>query len=137
MYAIYREGDLDKKSEVPIWILVIGGFGIVVGLGLWGRRIIYRIGRELSGVTPSRGFSIELGAALAVVTASRLEIPVSTTHCQVGSIVGSGLMDGGRKNVDFKIFLKIIFAWCITLPITAILSGSLFAFVYFSPKSET
>lgn len=148
IYTIYDDGTLSKKSEVPIWILAIGGLGICVGLWFWGKRIIDRLGKELSGVSPSRGFSIELGAAMAVVTASRLELPVSTTHCQVGSIVGSGMMDTfrsgftagckevwhhGLPNVDLKIFGKILFGWVITLPVTMVISGALFSFAYFSP----
>ena len=147
MYAIYINGTLEKKSDVPVWLLVIGGVGMVVGLATWGYRIIGRMGRELSGVSPTRGVSIELGAAVTVLIASRLEIPVSTTHCQVGSIMGSGLVDSFRKdgcslralwrnelpNVDLKIFGKIVFAWIITLPVTIGISGALFAFGYESP----
>ena len=148
IYTIYRDNAIDSKSDVPLWILAVGGAGIVVGLYLWGWRIIERIGKDLSGVTPSRGFSIELGAAMAVVLASRLEIPVSTTHCQVGSIVGSGLTDSfgqglrkglsnirhnGLPNVDLKVFLKILLAWVVTLPVTMALSATLFSFGYYSP----
>jgi sodium-dependent phosphate transporter len=136
IYAIYDSGELHSESDVPIWILVLGGVGIVAGLGVWGKRIIDRLGKELSGITPSRGFAIELGAALSVVTASRLELPVSTTHCQVGSIVASGLSDRNLKNVNLKIFGKIVLAWVVTLPITAIISGALFAFAYFSPEKN-
>lgn len=147
MYAIYINGTLEKKSDVPVWLLCVGGVGIVVGLATWGYRIIGRMGRELSGVTPSRGVCIELGAATTVLIASRLELPVSTTHCQVGSIVGSGLVDSFRKdgcsfsaiwnnklpNVDLKIFGKIAFAWVITLPVTIGISSALFAFGHESP----
>lgn len=150
IYTIYKDGSFASKSDVPIWILFIGGAGIVVGLAIWGWRIIGRLGRELSGMTPCRGFSIELGAALAVVTASRLEIPVSTTHCQVGSIVGSGLTDGfkdgcstgvknikdrGLPNVDLTVFAKIVFGWIITLPVTMAISALLFSFAQYSPIS--
>lgn len=145
MYAIYQDGSLEKKSDVPIWILVIGGVGIVIGLSTWGYRIIDRMGKELSGVTPVRGVSIELGAAVAVLIASRMELPVSTTHCQVGSIVGSGLIDSFRKNgcvglcsnklpnVDLSIFARVVFAWVITLPIAGGLSAALFAFAREAP----
>lgn len=134
IYAIHQDGELDSESEVPWWLLVVGAAGIVIGLGAWGKRIIDRLGTELSGITPSRGFAIELGAALSVVTASRLEIPVSTTHCQVGSIIGSGLSDRNLKNVDLRIFGKIFFAWLVTLPITGGISALLFSFAYFSPE---
>ena len=68
-------------------ILAMGGIGIMVGLGTWGYKIIKRIGSELTKITPSRGFIIELSDALAVLIATQIKMPVSTTHCQVGSVL--------------------------------------------------
>ena len=132
IYAIYVNGDLDKKSEVPAWLLTIGGTGIVVGLATWGYKIIDRIGKELTKVTPSRGFVMELSAATTVVIASRTAIPVSTTHCQVGSVVGCGLVDG-KKNIDWYILKKVIFSWIITLPVAGLISAGLFSLCHYSP----
>jgi sodium-dependent phosphate transporter len=130
--AIYDSGNVHSKTEVPIWILAIGGGGIVLGLGTWGYKIINRMGRELTKVTPSRGFCMELAMSFTVVLASRIGLPVSTTHCQVGAIVGCGLVDG-KKNIDWKCFSKIIFSWFITLPVTGLISAGLFSFGYYSP----
>jgi len=132
IYAIYNANTFEKKSNVPIWVLFIGGTGIVFGLATWGYRIIDRIGRELTKVTPSRGFIMELAAATTVVFASRTAIPVSTTHCQVGSVVGCGIGDG-KKNVDWKIMKSILFSWMITLPVTGFLAAALFSFCHYSP----
>ena len=132
IFLIYEEGKLLKKSEVPIWILVVGGIGIVVGLATWGYKIIDRIGRELTKITPSRGFVIELAAATTVIIASRAEIPVSTTHCQVGSVLGCGIT-GGLKNIKWNLVKGILFSWLITLPVTGFLSAGLFSFGYYSP----
>ena len=132
IYAIYSSGEFEKKSDVPIWVLFIGAFGIVVGLGTWGYKIIDRIGRELTKVTPSRGFIIELAAATTVVFASRTAIPVSTTHCQVGSVIGCGIGDG-KNNVDWKIMKSILFSWLITLPVTGLISAGLFSLCHYSP----
>jgi phosphate/sulfate permease len=112
---------------------VLGGVGIVIGLGTWGYKIIGRIGRELTKISPSRGFIIELSAALTIIIASRSEIPVSTTHCQVGSVVGCGLV-GGVKNVQWHILKKIVYSWIVTLPITGLLSAGLFSYGYYSPN---
>lgn len=131
--AIYDHGIVNSKSDVPIWILLIGGVGIVIGLGTWGYKIIERIGRELTKVTPSRGFTIELASATTVVIASRIGIPISTTHSQVGAVTGCGLVDG-HKNVDWMIFLKIIASWLVTLPIAGLIAAGLFSFGVYSPE---
>jgi sodium-dependent phosphate transporter len=115
IYAIYSTGIVGSKSTVPIWILAIGGFGIVVGLIVWGYRVIQTIGRNLVKITASRGFCIELGSALSVVTASYLGFPVSTTHAQVGSVVAIGLTEG-IKQVNGWLLIGILASWVLTLP---------------------
>ena len=132
IYSIYLTGEVSKKSDVPIWILAMGGIGIVIGLGTWGYKIIERIGMELTKVTASRGFIIELAAALTTIIASRTEMPVSTTHCQVGSVIGCGLADG-KNNIEWKYVRNIVFSWVITLPVTGLISAGLFSFAYYSP----
>ena len=135
IYHIYRYNDITKKTDVPIWILLIGGFGIVVGLATWGYKIINRMGREITKISPSRGFIIELSAALTVIIASRAEIPVSTTHCQVGSIVGCGLV-GGLKNIKWSLLKNIVISWLVTLPVTGLLSATMFSYGYYSPNDS-
>ena len=130
--AIYDSGAVNNTSEVPLWILAIGGVGIVVGLGTWGYKIIQRIGVELTKVTPSRGFSMELAMSFTVVLASRIGLPVSTTHCQVGAVIGCGLADG-KKNINWNCVTKILFSWFITLPIAGLISASLFSLGHYSP----
>ena len=134
IYAIYQTNEVVSDANVPIWILVLGGAGIVLGLATWGYKIIDRIGRELTKISPSRGFIIELAAATTIIIASRSEMPVSTTHCQVGSVVGCGLT-GGKKNVKWKILKGILFSWLITLPVTGFLSAALFSYGYYSPNN--
>ena len=126
IYSIYQYNEIQETTDVPIWILVLGGAGIVIGLATWGYKIIDRIGRELTKVSPSRGFIIELSAAITVIIASRTELPVSTTHCQVGSVVGCGL-SAGTKNVQWKLLKGILWSWFITVPITGLLSAALFS----------
>lgn len=132
--AIYDSGSVSKNSDVPIWILLLGGVGIVIGLMMWGYKIIERIGKELTKVTPSRGFSIELASAATVVIASRLEIPISTTHSQVGAVTGCGLVDG-RKNIEWGILCKIVASWLVTLPIAGAIAAGVYAFGVYSPEN--
>jgi phosphate/sulfate permease len=136
IFAIYQNDSISSKTDVPIWILVLGGVGIIFGLSTWGYKIINRIGRDITKISPSRGFIIELAAATTIIIASRSEMPVSTTHCQVGSVVGCGLT-GGEKNVKWSLLKGILFSWFITLPITGFLSAGLFSWGYYSPSSLT
>ena len=134
IYHIYKYNTIESTQDVPIWVLVLGAVGIVIGLSTWGYKIIDRIGSELTKITPSRGFIIELSAALTVIIASRSEIPVSTTHCQIGSVLGCGL-NGGIKNIDWKLVKGILFSWLVTLPFTGLLSAMLFSFGYYAPNA--
>lgn len=133
IYSIWKNEKVLEKADVPVWILAIGGAGIVFGLATWGYRIIDRMGRELTKISPSRGFIIELAAATTVIISSRVGIPVSTTHCQVGSILGCGIV-GGKSNIDWKLVRGILFSWFITLPVTGLLSAGLFSYGYYSPS---
>ena len=136
IYSIYTLDRIERTANVPVWILLIGGVGIVFGLATWGYKIINKIGRELTKISPSRGFIIELASAITVIIASRTELPVSTTHCQVGSVVGCGLSNG-KKNVEWKLLKGIIWSWVITLPVTGFLSAALFSYGFYSPSVLT
>ncbi|RZC35096.1 sodium-dependent phosphate transporter 1 [Asbolus verrucosus] len=123
LWLIYTEGTVHQRSETPLYILLYGGFGISVGLWLWGRRVIQTIGEDLTTITPSTGFTIEIGAAFTVLLASKIGIPISTTHCKVGSVVFVGYFSSSKKGVDWHLFRNIISAWLITVPIAALLSA--------------
>ena len=113
--------DLASKAPVEPWMLMVGGFGIVVGLATWGYRVMETIGKKITELTPSRGFAAELAAALTIVLASRLGIPVSTTHILVGSVLGVGLARGIGA-LDLRVVGKILVSWVATLPLAAVLS---------------
>uniref|UniRef100_H2M0M4 Phosphate transporter n=1 Tax=Oryzias latipes TaxID=8090 RepID=H2M0M4_ORYLA len=83
LWLVYSTGDVMSTQPTPIWLLLYGGVGICVGLWVWGRRVIQTMGKDLTPITPSSGFSIELASALTVVVASNIGLPVSTTHCKV------------------------------------------------------
>ena len=135
LYAIYQaDGDVNNKSTVQLWILAMGGVGIVIGLFFWGKRIIDRMGQELGGITPTRGFAMELSSSFTVVLASRLEIPVSTTQTQTGAMIGGSLADG-MKNVNWKVLGKIFLGWVLTIPAACGLAALLFMYAYYSPSS--
>jgi PiT family inorganic phosphate transporter len=115
------------KAEVAPWMLAVGGVGIVLGLATYGYRVMETVGKKITELTPSRGFAAELAAALTIVIASRLGIPVSTTHTLVGAVLGVGLARGIGA-LDLRVVGTIAMSWIITLPTGAVLSVFFFYF---------
>ncbi len=120
-------GEVAQKSDLPLWILVLGGFGIVIGLATYGYRVMRTIGTNITELTPTRGFCATMAAAATVVLASRTGMPVSTTHIAVGGVIGVG-MARGIGALDLRVIGGIIMSWIITLPI----GGLLAALFYFT-----
>ena len=119
--SIIKTNSVIMKVSVPLWVLGLGGVGIVVGLATWGWRVIETIGKKITELTPTRGFSAEFGAATTIVIASRLGMPISTTHTLVGSVLGVG-MARGVASLNMTLIRNIFMSWFITLPAGAILS---------------
>ena len=121
MAAVYQilssGGELAAKADVPTWLVLLGSLGIAIGVMTWGWRVMDTIGHKITDITPTRGFAAEFGAATTILIFSMpfLAVPVSTTHTLVGSVVGVGLA-GGAKNVDFRVFGKIVASWVASLP---------------------
>lgn len=114
-------GSVGSKAPVQPWMLAIGGVGIVIGLATWGYRVMETVGKKITELTPSRGFAAELAAATTIVLASRLGIPISTTHTLVGAVLGVGLARGIGA-IDMRVVGQIVASWVLTLPIAAGLS---------------
>ena len=116
--VVQSGGVFAEQSRLPVWILLLGGGGIVAGLAMWGYKVIATIGRNITELTPSRGFAAELAAATTVVVASGTGIPVSTTHTLVGAVLGVGLARGiGALNLN--VVSRIFLSWVVTLPVGA------------------
>ena len=118
-------GEMAQTSELPLWILVMGGVGIIAGLATMGYRVMQTIGTRITQLTPSRGFCATLAAAATVVLASRTGLPVSTTHIAVGAVIGVG-MARGVGAIDLRVIGGIIVSWVITLPAGGILAALFF-----------
>jgi PiT family inorganic phosphate transporter len=114
-------GEVMQKSAIPLWILLLGGFGIVLGLVTLGFQVMQTIGKRITELTPSRGFCAELAAAITVVIASRTGLPISTTHVLVGAVLGVGLARGIGA-LDLRVVLNIVISWVVTLPAGAIMA---------------
>ncbi|MBD2210603.1 inorganic phosphate transporter [Nostoc linckia FACHB-104] len=113
---------------IPLWILILGGIGIVGGLAIWGKKVIATIGENIISLQPSSGFCAELATATTILLASRLGLPVSTSHALVGGVVGIGLVQN-IKSIQFQTLKGIAAAWLVTVPASAVLSAAIFSIV--------
>lgn len=123
--AILTTGLYAVDAPVPAWALILGGVGIVIGLATWGWRVIETIGKKITELTPSRGFAAEFGAATTIVLASRLGMPISTTHTLVGAVLGVGFARG-LEAVNLTTTRDILISWIVTVPLGAGLAILLF-----------
>ena len=119
--SVAQSGTLTSSSALPSWVLLVGGIGIVIGLATLGYKVIATVGKNITELTPTRGFSAEIAAASTVVLASYTGIPISTTHTLVGAILGVGFARGIAA-IDLRVVGNIFMSWIITLPAGAILS---------------
>ncbi|VDM93099.1 unnamed protein product [Onchocerca ochengi] len=131
LIAIYTNLDVRQRNETPIYVLLYGVVAICVGLVILGHRVIRTIGTDMSTVNAASGFTIEFGAAVTSLTASKLGLPISTTHSLVGSVVFVGLIRD-RKGVRWSIFRNIILSWILTLPISGLMAMGLMLLLKFS-----
>ncbi|MCK4834535.1 MAG: inorganic phosphate transporter [Gammaproteobacteria bacterium] len=114
-------GEVASKSMLPIWVLGLGGIGIVIGLVMYGKKVIATVGNQITELTPSRGFAATLAAATTVVLASGTGLPISTTHTLVGAVLGVGLARG-MAALNLTVIRNIFMSWIVTLPAGALLS---------------
>jgi len=128
--SLTKSGEILLKVPVPLWVLILGGAGIVAGLATFGYRVIRTVGTKITEMNPSRGFSAEFGGAVTVLVASRMGLPVSTTHVIVGSVIGVGLARG-MAALDLNVVREIIVTWVVTVPAAAVISVGCFFILRF------
>ena len=123
--GVVHADQIMANVEIPIWILLLGGLGIIIGLSTYGYKIISIIGSTITQLTPSRGFTAQLACASTVILASGIGLPISTSHTLVGAILGVGFARGiGALNLN--IIRNIFLSWAVTLP-----AGAILAIVYY------
>ncbi|MES9937306.1 MAG: inorganic phosphate transporter [Sedimenticola sp.] len=123
--VVQSGGDIGQKAGLPIWVLAVGGAGIVVGLATMGYKVMQTIGTKITELTPTRGYCATLAAATTVVLASKTGLPVSTTQIAVGAVMGVGLARGVGA-IDLRVIGNIVVSWVVTLPAGGILAAAFF-----------
>ncbi|RLB03759.1 MAG: phosphate permease [Deltaproteobacteria bacterium] len=121
IFAVVKTKTVAAQVQVPLWMLAIGGIAVGGGLFAFGTRVMETIGKNITEITPVRGFCAEFGAATTILVCSRMGLPISTTHVLVGSVVGIGLVRG-MEALDLRLVKNILISWFITLPFTMILA---------------
>jgi len=116
---------IGSQVNVPTWLLALGGVGIAFGCMTWGRRVMQTVGKKITNLTNTRGFSVDFGAATTVLICSKMGLPISTSHTVVGAVIGVGLARG-LEAVDLSVIKKIIISWGVTLPVASITSIGIF-----------
>jgi len=139
IYLIWSNGKIVKNAEMntdAYWILALGGLGIVVGLVIYGYKIIRAIGVKICKITPSRGFAIELGTATIVIVGSRFGIPLSTTHCQIGGTMGVALLEDikGCSGLNCKVVGKTLLGWFLTLIVVGLTTALFISMGIYAPS---
>ncbi|MFO7839893.1 MAG: anion permease [Desulfosalsimonadaceae bacterium] len=128
IYFLVKKGTLGTQVPVPFFLLAFGGVGIALGISMGGARVIRTVGSRITTLSNTRGFSVDFSAATTVLAASKLGLPVSTTHAAVGGVMGVGLARGFEA-VNFAIILQIMLYWVLTVPVAALTCMGIFRFL--------
>ncbi len=128
IYFLAKNGTLGVTVPVPFFLLLFGGMGIALGIAMGGRRVIQTVGSRITTLSNTRGFSVDFSAATTVLVASKMGLPVSTTHAAVGGVMGVGLARGFEA-VNFGIIFQIMLYWILTVPVAAFTCIGIFKFL--------
>ncbi|KAF9969746.1 Na+/Pi symporter [Actinomortierella ambigua] len=136
IFYVWENANVEvSKAPVPVWILIFGGIAIDLGLLTYGYKVMRTLGNKITYLSPTRGFSAELGTSITILTCSKLALPVSSTHCITGATTAIGLLSGGGfKSLNWRLLIGVFGGWVMTLPAAGLTAGLVFAFAGHSPS---
>jgi len=127
--SVYNDGKVLETPDIPMWALCLGGAGFCFGIVLLGSNTISTVGTKITKLTPSKSYATQIGAAVAVLLSSAMGLPVSTSHCLVGSVIGIGMVQkcmGAEGSLNFGVLKKIVLGWAVTIPLAMLVSVIIF-----------
>jgi PiT family inorganic phosphate transporter len=130
IYFLVKTGNVGGSVPVPVFLLLFGGIGIACGISMAGHRVMDTMGKKITALSNTRGFAVNFATATTVLVASKMGLPVSTTHAAVGGVMGIGFARGVEA-VNLSIVYKIMLYWILTLPATAVTSMVIFKILQF------
>lgn len=123
-------GAVKDEPDIPVWVVVAAGSCMSVGILTWGHKTIGTVSNKITALSPSKAFAVQLGAAVSVLTSSVVEMPVSTSHCLVGAVIGVGFAErvlGKGNNIDWGVLSRIAISWAVTIPAAMAIACAVFA----------
>jgi hypothetical protein len=135
IFSIIRSGQLLATSSPPIWTVLVGAFGLIIGLGTYGYSVTRAIGTRMAKLTPSRGFAAELSTSMIIMIAAQYGLPTSSSQCITGGIIGIALCEG-KKGLNIKFLLQTFMSWIWTVVFVAMITGFFFAQGAFAPSVQ-
>jgi sodium-dependent phosphate transporter len=135
IFSVVRSGSLVSSSSPPIWTVLVGAFGLIIGLGTYGYSVTRAVGTRMAKLTPSRGFAAELATSMVIMIAAQYGLPTSSSQCITGGIIGIALCEG-KKGLNVKFLMQTFMSWIWTVVFVAMLTGFFFAQGAYAPSAQ-